>query len=93
MTEVLRGYIDIGCGDAFDFSNCARNMALEAMGVKPPTMRSTGTTIVAVTYKAFGFISFYLSYDSENRDNWNKLKMMIWLFTYIHGMLQFFRVA
>uniref|UniRef100_A0A8R1XSY1 proteasome endopeptidase complex n=1 Tax=Onchocerca volvulus TaxID=6282 RepID=A0A8R1XSY1_ONCVO len=47
MTEVLRGDIDIGCGDAFDFSNCARNMALEAMGVKPPTMRSTGTTIVA----------------------------------------------
>uniref|UniRef100_A0A915PXB2 proteasome endopeptidase complex n=1 Tax=Setaria digitata TaxID=48799 RepID=A0A915PXB2_9BILA len=51
MTEALRADLNIGCGVAFDFSNCARNMALEAMGVKPPTMKSTGTTIVAVTYK------------------------------------------
>lgn len=51
MTEVIRSDADIGCGDAFDFSNCSRNMALEAMGVKPPTMTSTGTTIVAATYK------------------------------------------
>uniref|UniRef100_A0A0R3S5T6 proteasome endopeptidase complex n=1 Tax=Elaeophora elaphi TaxID=1147741 RepID=A0A0R3S5T6_9BILA len=51
MKSLLRGDIDISCGDAFDFSKCARNMALEAMGVKPPTMRSTGTTIVATTYK------------------------------------------
>lgn len=51
MTEVLRSDAEIGGGKAFDFSNCARNAALEAMGVKPPTMRSTGTTIVASVYK------------------------------------------
>lgn len=51
MTKVMRADADIGCDDAFDFSNCARNMALEAMGVKPPTMRSTGTTIVATVFK------------------------------------------
>lgn len=68
MTEVLHGDTDIGCGDAFDFSNCARNMALEAMGVKPPTMRSTGTTIVAVTYKVLNFILLYVSYDEESED-------------------------
>ncbi|VDM97606.1 unnamed protein product [Thelazia callipaeda] len=51
MTEVLCGNTPIGCGDAFDFSNCARNMALEAMGVKAPTTTSTGTTIVACVYK------------------------------------------
>uniref|UniRef100_A0A914E8K5 proteasome endopeptidase complex n=1 Tax=Acrobeloides nanus TaxID=290746 RepID=A0A914E8K5_9BILA len=37
--------------EAFDFSNCLRNMAMEAGNVKMPTMRSTGTTIVATTYK------------------------------------------
>ena len=30
-------------------------MALESMGAKPPVLRSTGTTIVAVTYKVFIF--------------------------------------
>ncbi|CAG9533864.1 unnamed protein product [Cercopithifilaria johnstoni] len=51
MAEILRGNADIGRSNAFDFSNCVRNMALEAVGVKPPTMKSTGTTIVATTYK------------------------------------------
>lgn len=37
------------CG--FDFSNCARNCALARMGTAPPRLNSTGTTIVAVTYK------------------------------------------
>ncbi|VDO29579.1 unnamed protein product [Brugia timori] len=58
MTEVLCGSTDIGCGDVFDFSNCARNMALESMGVKAPMMKSTGTTIVATTYKVL-ILSFF----------------------------------
>uniref|UniRef100_A0A914UQ43 Proteasome subunit beta n=1 Tax=Plectus sambesii TaxID=2011161 RepID=A0A914UQ43_9BILA len=36
---------------AFSFDNCARNMALEKLGMSGPKLRSTGTTIVAVTYK------------------------------------------
>jgi len=35
----------------FQFSNCTRNVALTKMGMDPPRLRSTGTTIVAVTYK------------------------------------------
>uniref|UniRef100_A0A0N5AX58 proteasome endopeptidase complex n=1 Tax=Syphacia muris TaxID=451379 RepID=A0A0N5AX58_9BILA len=38
-------------GAPFDFGNSARNMGLESMGYKPPVLRSTGTTIVATTYK------------------------------------------
>ncbi|GMT04032.1 hypothetical protein PENTCL1PPCAC_26206 [Pristionchus entomophagus] len=37
--------------NAFDFSNCTRNCALARMGTAPPRLNSTGTTIVAVTYK------------------------------------------
>ncbi|VDN32134.1 unnamed protein product [Gongylonema pulchrum] len=51
MTEVLRSDTEVGRRDAFDFSYCGRNIALQAMGVQPPRMTSTGTTIVAVTYK------------------------------------------
>ncbi|KAI6174996.1 Proteasome subunit beta [Aphelenchoides bicaudatus] len=36
---------------AFDFSNSIRNVALTKMGLKPPTLTSTGTTIVAVVVK------------------------------------------
>lgn len=39
--------------EAFDFSNCLRNMAMEAGGVKMPIMTSTGTTIVGSTFKVF----------------------------------------
>lgn len=35
----------------FDFSNCTRNLALDSLGVKPPKLHSTGTTIVAVIYQ------------------------------------------
>uniref|UniRef100_A0A1I8EJ38 Uncharacterized protein n=1 Tax=Wuchereria bancrofti TaxID=6293 RepID=A0A1I8EJ38_WUCBA len=44
MTEVLCGSTDIGCGDAFDFLNCVRNMTFESMGVKAAMMKSTDTT-------------------------------------------------
>lgn len=37
--------------EAFDFSNSIRNVALSNMGLKPPTLNSTGTTIVAVVAK------------------------------------------
>ncbi|MFH4982476.1 hypothetical protein AB6A40_009185 [Gnathostoma spinigerum] len=37
-------------GKAFDFSKCARNMALHKLYGVAPKLRSTGTTIVAVTY-------------------------------------------
>ena len=47
--KVLR--MELDRGGAFDFSNCVRNMALARMGVPPPKVRSTGTTIVAATYK------------------------------------------
>lgn len=47
--------LNVDNGQSFNFSNCARNMALESMGAKPPVLRSTGTTIVAVTYKVFIF--------------------------------------
>lgn len=43
--------LNVEKGRAFDFSNSARNMALEFMGFKPPILRNTGTTIVALTYK------------------------------------------
>jgi len=36
---------------AFDFSNSIRNVALSSLGLKPPTLTSTGTTIVAVVTK------------------------------------------
>uniref|UniRef100_A0AAF5PJG5 Uncharacterized protein n=1 Tax=Wuchereria bancrofti TaxID=6293 RepID=A0AAF5PJG5_WUCBA len=45
MTEVLCGSTDIGCGDAFDFLNCVRNMTFESMGVKAAMMKSTDTTV------------------------------------------------
>ncbi|TKR80754.1 hypothetical protein L596_014772 [Steinernema carpocapsae] len=35
----------------FDFCNTQRNMAMAKMGAKIPTLRSTGTTIVAATFK------------------------------------------
>jgi len=35
----------------FSFDNCARNMALGQLGMNGPKAVSTGTTIVAVTYK------------------------------------------
>ncbi|KAK6018378.1 hypothetical protein OSTOST_16042, partial [Ostertagia ostertagi] len=47
--KVLR--MELDKGGAFDFSNCIRNMALARMGAPPPRVRSTGTTIVAATYK------------------------------------------
>ncbi|KJH45278.1 multicatalytic endopeptidase family protein [Dictyocaulus viviparus] len=47
--QVLSMELDRG-GD-FDFSNCIRNMALAKMGGIAPKVRSTGTTIVASTYK------------------------------------------
>ncbi|VDK56422.1 unnamed protein product [Anisakis simplex] len=51
MDNLKMEKLDVGRGGAFDFSNCARNMALSEMGVKMPTLRSTGTTIVAASYK------------------------------------------
>lgn len=51
MANAKLTQLEVGRGGAFDFSNCARNMAMAEMGVKPPTLRSTGTTIVAATYK------------------------------------------
>uniref|UniRef100_A0A914RYW6 Proteasome endopeptidase complex n=1 Tax=Parascaris equorum TaxID=6256 RepID=A0A914RYW6_PAREQ len=51
MANMKMTQLEVSRGGAFDFSNCARNMALVEMGVKPPTLRSTGTTIVAATYK------------------------------------------
>ncbi|VDL77713.1 unnamed protein product [Nippostrongylus brasiliensis] len=47
--QVLR--MELDKGGAFDFSNCIRNMALARMGAPAPRVRSTGTTIVAATYK------------------------------------------
>ncbi|CAB3407642.1 unnamed protein product [Caenorhabditis bovis] len=46
---VLR--MDIDRGGAFDFSNCIRNQAICKMGGKMPKLTSTGTTIVAVSFK------------------------------------------
>lgn len=43
--------MDVEANDAFDFSGCQRNLALCESGVKPPVLTSTGTTIVAATYK------------------------------------------
>ncbi|KAJ1347199.1 hypothetical protein KIN20_002201 [Parelaphostrongylus tenuis] len=43
--------MELDRGGAFDFSNCIRNMALARMGGVAPKVRSTGTTIVASTYK------------------------------------------
>lgn len=43
---------------SFDFSMCHRNLALCEGGVKPPTLTSTGTTIVAALYKVFYIILF-----------------------------------
>lgn len=51
MTEVLKKDAGLGRCSGFDFSNCMRNMAFEGMEMKPPKARSTGTTIVAATYK------------------------------------------
>jgi len=36
---------------AFSFDNCARNASLEKMGVKAPSARKTGTTIVGTLFK------------------------------------------
>uniref|UniRef100_A0A1I7XHY6 proteasome endopeptidase complex n=1 Tax=Heterorhabditis bacteriophora TaxID=37862 RepID=A0A1I7XHY6_HETBA len=47
--QVLR--MELDKGGAFDFSNCVRNMALARMGEAAPKLRSTGTTIVAATFK------------------------------------------
>lgn len=43
--------MELDKGGAFDFSNCIRNMALARMGGVAPKVHSTGTTIVATTYK------------------------------------------
>ena len=36
---------------AFDFSNCTRNVAMVKCGAPAPRLTSTGTTIVAATFK------------------------------------------
>ncbi|CAI2294237.1 unnamed protein product [Caenorhabditis sp. 36 PRJEB53466] len=44
-------HMEMDRGGAFDFSNCIRNQAMCKMGGKAPKLTSTGTTIVAVSYK------------------------------------------
>jgi 20S proteasome subunit beta 2 len=44
----MRERLELG---GFDFSNCRRNAVLEQMGLKAPTARKTGTTIVGVIYE------------------------------------------
>uniref|UniRef100_A0AC34R2P5 RNA methyltransferase n=1 Tax=Panagrolaimus sp. JU765 TaxID=591449 RepID=A0AC34R2P5_9BILA len=43
--------VDFEPCEAFDFSNVARNIAMVECGMKAPTLRSTGTTIVASIFK------------------------------------------
>lgn len=47
-------HMEMDRGGAFDFSNCIRNQAMCKMGAKAPRLTSTGTTIVAVSYKVLG---------------------------------------
>ncbi|PAV91282.1 hypothetical protein WR25_16835 [Diploscapter pachys] len=44
-------------GGAFDFGNCTRNVAMCKMGMAPPRLWSTGTTIVAAIYDASLLVS------------------------------------
>lgn len=38
----------------FSFDLCRRNASLDKLGIKPPSVRKTGTTIVGVVYKVRG---------------------------------------
>lgn len=49
--DVIAKQEDLYATEAFDFSGVKRNLALVEMGFKPPTLTSTGTTIVAVVYE------------------------------------------
>ena len=44
--------------EAFDFSKCIRNVALDKMGLEAPRLTSTGTTIVAAVVKVKAIIVF-----------------------------------